>query len=396
MTFEKCSFILLAGGKGARMESPFKQFRHLGGMPLWAWSFKLSSELYDMGLIGEVIVVFPKGFDFSNEVKLLNDLNVSFKVKIVEGGETRAISSLAGISAASGDYVLVHDAARPFASSSLVQRIISSITPLTGVIPLTPVRDALKKVSNKGEIFPVSRENLWSTQTPQAFPREKLIAVMKLADNNMSDEAEAWIKAGYPINFVEGEPSNIKVTYESDFKFCETIARGMSQWRVGHGFDVHPLRPWRKLILAGHLIPDAPLGLEGHSDGDVISHAVADALLGAAGEPDLGTLYPSSDERYKDASSIIFLEEISHFLSKKNWSLIWLDITLEAQLPRLSKLIDCFKINLENALSSLTWAMNKRINLKVKSGEYIGAVGKAQCMKCHAIATMRSDIAWRK
>jgi 2-C-methyl-D-erythritol 4-phosphate cytidylyltransferase/2-C-methyl-D-erythritol 2,4-cyclodiphosphate synthase len=93
MTFKKCSFILLAGGKGARMESPFKQFRLLGGMPLWAWSFKLSSELYDMGLIGEVIVVFPKGFDFSNEVKIINELNIPFKVNVVEGGETRAISS---------------------------------------------------------------------------------------------------------------------------------------------------------------------------------------------------------------------------------------------------------------------------------------------------------------
>ena len=396
MSFKKCSFILLAGGKGARMESPFKQFRLLGGMPLWTWGFKLSCELCEMGLIDEVIVVFPKDFDFSNEVKIINELNIPFKVNVVEGGETRAISSLAGIGAASGDYVLVHDAARPFASSSLVQRILSSITPLTGVIPLTPVRDALKKVSNKGEIIPVPRENLWCTQTPQAFPREELIAIMKFAGDNMSDEAEAWIKAGHPINFVEGEPSNIKVTYESDFKLCEMVAQGMSQWRVGHGFDVHPLRPWRKLILAGYLIPDAPLGLEGHSDGDVISHAVADALLGAAGEPDLGTLYPSSDERYKDASSIIFLEEISHFLSKKNWSLIWLDITLEAQLPRLSKFINCFKMNLENALSSLTWARNERINLKVKSGEHVGAVGKAQCMKCHAIATMRGDIAWRK
>ena len=129
MSFKKCSFILLAGGKGARMESPFKQFRLLGGMPLWAWGFKLSCELCEMGLIGEVIVVFPKDFDFSNEVKIINELNIPFKVNVVEGGETRAISSLAGISAASGDYVLVHDAARPFASSSLVQRIISSITP---------------------------------------------------------------------------------------------------------------------------------------------------------------------------------------------------------------------------------------------------------------------------
>ncbi|NLG94959.1 MAG: 2-C-methyl-D-erythritol 2,4-cyclodiphosphate synthase [Acetomicrobium flavidum] len=390
MFHKRCSFVLLAGGRGARMGSPFKQFRPLGGIPLWAWGLRLANRLYSMGLIEEAVVVFPRDIDFTDQIEHLDKFDMPSK--IVKGGETRPASSLAGVTASCGDYVLVHDAARPFASVRLVKRIISALTPESGVIPLTPVRDALKRVSGKGDIFPVSRENLWCTQTPQGFPREELIAAMQLAGDNISDEAEAWIKAGHEIKFVEGEPNNIKVTYESDLKFCETIAQGMGQFRVGHGFDVHPLRPWRKLILAGYDIPDAPLGLDGHSDGDVISHAVADALLGAAGEPDLGTLYPASDERYKDASSLIFLQEISRLLSQKNWSLIWLDVTLEAQLPRLSGYIERFKENLEDVLSNLIWNKGKVVNIKVKSGEGVGAVGRARCMRCHCIATMRGDI----
>lgn len=390
MSHKKCSFVLLAGGRGARMGSPFKQFRPLGGIPLWAWGLKLANKLYSVGLIDETVVVLPRDIDLTDHIEHLGRFDMPSKA--VRGGETRSASSLAGITASCGNYVLVHDAARPFASVCLVERIISALTPQSGVIPLTPVRDALKKLSGKGDILPVSRENLWCTQTPQAFPRKELIAAMQLAGDNISDEAEAWIKAGHDIKFVEGEPSNIKVTYESDLQFCETIARGMGQLRVGHGFDVHPLRPWRNLVLAGYTIPDAPLGLDGHSDGDVISHAVADALLGAAGEPDLGTLYPPSDERYRGSLSLIFLWEISRLLSQKNWSLIWLDVTLEAQLPRLSGYIERFRENLEDALASLIWHRGKAVNIKVKSGEGVGAVGRARCMRCHCIATMRGDI----
>jgi 2-C-methyl-D-erythritol 4-phosphate cytidylyltransferase/2-C-methyl-D-erythritol 2,4-cyclodiphosphate synthase len=392
MNLKNCSFVILAAGKGARMNTPFKQFRLLGGIPLWVWGVKLGRKLYDMNLICEVVVVFPKDYDFSSHVEVLQAHKMPFKA--INGGDTRAMSSILGVKASDGDYVLVHDAARPLASSNLVKKIISALSPEAGVIPLIPVRDSLKRVSEVGEIVPVSRENLWCTQTPQAFPRRELISVIEMVGDGVFDEAEAWIKTGRHINFVEGEPSNVKITYESDFKLCHNIVEGMSPLKVGHGFDIHPLRPWRKLILAGEFIPSAPLGLDGHSDGDVISHAVADALLGAAGEPDLGSLYPSSDERYKNANSLLILEEIAHLLFEKAWILISLDVTLEAQIPKLGCYVDTFKTNLERALSVLTYRRCDIVNLKIKSGEGVGAVGTARCMRCHAVAAMRGAMEW--
>ena len=383
------SFILVAAGSGSRMRRPGaadvpKQFRALASMPVWEWSARIAERLYIGGRIDELIVVLPSSF-----MERLVIPSFTCPVKLVAGGAARTDSVKAGLIAASGDFVLVHDAARPFLTEDTCLALIEATNRERGAVPLLASVDSLKFVEGD-TITALDRSAIYRTQTPQVFPRAALLDVIPSGGDGATDEATLWLAAGRELGWVEGDAMNFKITTEYDWQVANALTAASRETRTGFGFDVHELAPERPLVLGG-LTLSSPLGLLGHSDADIVCHAISDALLGAAGEGDIGTLFPADDESYRGADSTILLERVLRLIHEKRWRVVWLDVTLAAQVPRLGgeltkisdNLCDIFTRNGEDA----------KLSLKVKSGERVGSVGRAECMTCYAVATLeRFDV----
>ena len=370
------SFIIVAGGKGSRFGTK-KQFMKLGDKSLWQWSADSAAELKDSG-VNEIILVIPKDSD-KNEILW----NSPLPFKIIHGGDTRSESVLNGLNTASCEYVLIHDAARPFADKNLFLRLMNATDENSGAIPVLPVADALKKIDGEN-ISIVNRDGLFVTQTPQSFPREKLIEAVKL-NLSAKDEAESWLSAGHKLKSVEGNKMNFKITWTEDMATARALAEKnfpRSQTRTGLGYDVHQLVPERKLILGGIEIKDSPLGLLGHSDADLLTHAVMDSILGAAGLDDIGNIFPASDEKFRNADSIELLKEVLKLVKNSGWRVDFVDAVVEAQVPRLNKYREEIKKNFEKFFD---------INIKFKSAENLNDSGRGLSMTCWACATLSRE-----
>ncbi|WP_234986062.1 2-C-methyl-D-erythritol 2,4-cyclodiphosphate synthase [Dethiosulfovibrio salsuginis] len=362
----------MAAGKGTRLGGTPKQFRSLGHKKVWEWSLDLARSL----TIDQIVLVLPE----DSEDILTGDNSDFF---ITSGGSTRALSVIKGLEACSSDWVLIHDGARPFASSDLCRSLMDSVSTDEGAIPVLPIDDAVKKINSDGSLDAVNRDSLLATQTPQVFHRLSLLNILKQNADGFRDEAEAWLESGGNIVTVPGEKSNFKITTEEDWNIAQDIVSG-PDLRIGLGFDVHPLVPGRPLILGG-IEFDSPLGLAGHSDADLICHSIADGILGAAGLPDIGLLFPASDDSYKNADSYALLLKVIAMALDKGWDVQWVDVVLNAQLPRIGNRVQEIKDKLNEA-----WGKNVyKINLKIKSGEGVGAVGEGLCMTCHASVTAK-------
>ena len=373
------SFIIVAGGKGSRMGGEQKQFLMLDNKPVWQWSAEEAVKLKNSG-ISEIILVIPQDYD-KNKISWENpDINF----KIIYGGSQRAESVLNGVNAAKCDYVLIHDAARPFADKNLFLDLMNKTDEETGAVPLLPVADALKKIDKDKKISIIERDGLYATQTPQSFHRKKLIeALEKKLD--AKDEAEAWNEAGHNLIKVDGQRLNFKITWQEDMTMARAIARQKNQkiMRTGIGYDVHQLVPERKLILGGIEIKNSPLGLLGHSDADLLTHAIMDAVLGAAGLEDIGNIFPAGDEKFKNADSIKLLEEVLRRVKNNGWHIDFIDAVVEAQVPRLNKYRDEIKNNLQKFFD---------VNIKFKSAETLNDAGRGLSMTCWAAATLTKEL----
>lgn len=372
------SFVIVAGGKGLRLGGTPKQLRSLGGSPLWTWSARCAQVLFDAGEITDLVLVVPAG-----QEELFDRSFLSMPHRCVAGGATRTDSVRSGLSAACGAFVLVHDGARPFLSPDLCRRLMAATTERHGAIPLCPVNDALKIQTQNGPVS-LDRGAVRATQTPQAFPRRPLLDLLE-GGVAFLDEGEAWLENGRDLATVEGERMNFKITDEADWKIARALVAEPVTMRTGHGFDVHPLVPGRDLLLGGVRI-EAPLGLDGHSDADIVCHAVSDALLGAAGLPDLGTLFPASEERYRGADSYELLRQVLLRVVAEGWEVLWVDVTLHAQIPRLGSRLASVREKMGELFDE---EEEPRFNIKVKSGERVGSVGSGASMECHALATLR-------
>ena len=364
------SFIIAAGGSGRRMGGKKKQFMTLDNKELWQWSADEAEKLKDSG-IQEIIIVLPEGYS-------VDWVNHSIPLKIAKGGSTRAESVCSGLKESISDFVLVHDAARPLASKELFIRLMDSVNQDCGVVPVLPVSDALKKIDENQKISCIDRDNLYITQTPQVFPRIKLLEILQNCPDS-KDEAEAWLKI-YPdkLKYVDGEKFNFKITTDYDMRLARSLVSNNKIIRSGLGFDVHKLVPERKLILGGVLI-DSSLGLLGHSDADLLTHSIMDAILGAAGLPDIGNLFPASDSRYKDINSIELLREVLNLVNSQGWRVEFVDSFICAQVPRLNKYREIIIKNLSQFFN---------INLKFKSAEKLDDSGRGLSMTCQAIANL--------
>ena len=381
MKRETWSFIIVAGGTGTRLGGIPKQFRLLDGRPVWKWSAKIAEELWKDGIVQELVIVVPD--DYLTEMKGQCDLKIP--TRLAPGGATRSQSVMNGLKNSCGSHVLVHDAARPFITRELCLELIRNSEVHGSSVPLLGSSDSLKRLES-GKLTCVDRKEYLRTQTPQAFEKSSLIDAIVSFGFEGTDEAEAWIASGRDIFITLGSESNFKITSQFDWEVASSITGGRKIQRTGHGFDIHQLVKGRKLILAGIEIENSELGLLGHSDADIVFHAVMDAILGAAGLPDIGTLFPASDPKWKDADSRELLKAVVSKVHSEGWNIDWVDITLQAQSPKLGHMIPIFI----SSVSSVT-AENKptsNFNMKVKSGEHCGSVGRNECMVCHGVATL--------
>lgn len=380
--------VVPAAGRGARVGSPQnKIWIEIAGRPLIEWTIAALQRCSDVATI--VVAARP------DEVSVLGaHLARWTKVRaVVPGGDTRSESVRAGLAALPPecDIVLVHDAARPAVSERLVAQVARAAREHGAAVPGLPVSDTLKRTGSDGRVLEtVDREGLWRVQTPQGARVADLRAAFEILGSQamtLTDEAAVLEMAGYPVFVVPGEERNIKVTYPEDISRAAAILSGAAcgppEFRTGFGYDVHALAEGRPLWLGGERIPH-DRGLVGHSDADVLLHAVCDALLGAAGMGDIGVLFPDSDPAHKDRPSIEFVLEVAERLRAGDWRVENVDVTLLAERPRIGPYRDAMASNIARALGTA----EDRINIKATTSERLGFVGRAEGLACWAVAAI--------
>ena len=360
-------FIILASGQSKRFNSKkAKQFIRYKNKALFEHSVEkaLSSKLFK-----KIILVV-------NDKKQIKK-RLSKKVLIIKGGKERSDSSLIAlkfIKKFKPNNILIHDAARPNFTIKLLNKLIKSLKKNKASVPVIKSKDSIKyKIKN--QLFNLSRENSFLTQTPQAFKFIDLYNLYIKQTNKIQDEATLFIENNLKINFIKGENLNSKITFKEDVIKEKTF--------FGIGFDIHRLTKGKKLYLGGVKIPFHS-GLKGHSDGDVILHAIIDALLGAMNKKDIGTYFPSDKNKFKNIRSPKMLIPIIQLLKNKNFYINNLDINLICEKPKISK----YRNKIISSLIKLINLDKNVINLKGKTVEKLGLIGKEKAIACEVIVSI--------
>ena len=360
-------FVILAAGKSRRFKGNIdKQYHIYKNKEILEHSIKKS---LDSGLFKKIIVV-------TNNLKYLKKKKYSKFVSVIKGGKERSDSSLNALKFLKKfkpKNVYIHDAARPDFSIKLLKDISKNLKKNKAVVPIINSRDSIK-YKLKNEVFNLNRKNSLLTQTPQAFRFNELYNLAIKENFKINDEATLFLNRNYRIKFIPGENSNNKITYLDDIKTPKTFH--------GIGFDIHKLVKNKKLFLGGAKIPFHS-GLRGHSDGDVILHAITDAILGALRRKDIGTYFPNT-KKLKNIRSSKILKPIIKNLYKSNFSINNLDINLICEQPKVSK----YRTKIVNSISKLTSLKKDLINLKGKTVEKLGLIGKEKAIACEVIISI--------
>jgi len=305
--------------------------------------------------------------------------------KVVLGGAERRDSVWAGLQEVSAGtaIVLVHDAARPFISRETISACIAAVQRHGAAVVAMPVADTLKQATPDGMVAgTVPRARLWGAQTPQGFKYQLLFTAYQqaIAENwAVTDDASVMERAGHRVALVEGNAMNFKITRPDDHAIAERLlGNGM---RVGFGYDVHRLVTDRALVLGGVTVPHSH-GLLGHSDADVLTHAIMDALLGAAALGDIGQHFPDTDPQYRGIASLALLSDVVLLLNEAGYTPTSLDATLVAQTPRLAPFIP----EMQTRLAATLGIRPERVSVKATTTEGLGFVGENAGMAAYATA----------
>lgn len=385
------SAIIAAGGRGQRVGGPVpKQLLTVGGRSLLERSVAL---FLDHPQIDELVVALPP--DLAAEPPPY--LRAARKpVRIVAGGPRRqdSVANAFAATDAGTDVVVIHDAARPFATPALISRTIAAAAESGAALAALPSRDTVKRASPAQTAFvaeTIPRASIYLAQTPQAFTRRVLRDALSLggADAEATDEASLAERAGHPVRIVEGEQTNIKITTQEDLAVAEALATPQAAppartGRAGTGYDLHRLVVGRPLVLGGVMIPfeRGPLG---HSDGDVVCHAVTDAILGALALGDIGRHFPDSDPRWKDASSTDLLRRAVAIVQSAGYQVGNVDVTVILEAPKIRGYVDAMRRAVADALGTSV----DQVSIKGKTNEGVDAVGRGEAIAAHAVALLR-------
>ena len=360
-------FIILASGQSKRFNSnKLKQYIIYKNKPLFEHSIEkaLASKLFK-----KIILVV-------NSKKQINK-KFSKNVVIIKGGKERSDSSLIGleyIKKFKPSNVLIHDAARPDFSLQLLKNLVKSLKKNKAVIPTVNTKDSIKYKVKK-QLFNLNRDHSFSTQTPQAFRFNDIYNLSIKQKTKIQDEATLFIENNLKVKFIKGENSNNKITYKEDINTNKTF--------IGIGFDIHRLIKSKKLYLGGLKIPFHS-GLKGHSDGDVIIHSIIDALLGAMRKKDIGTLFPDNKKKFKNIRSPKMLKPVIQIMDKNDFYINNVDINLICEQPKVSK----YRDKIIKSLSKLLNIDSSLINLKGKTVEKLGLIGKEKAIACEVIVSI--------
>ena len=397
--------IIPASGLGRRLGSHLdKAFVSIAGQPLLAHTLNAFQECPDV----DEIVVVVQGERVPEAEALVRERGFSKVSSVTPGGDTRQDSVRNGLARIAPDceIVAIHDGARPLVTREIISSTIEAARSDRAVIAAVPVIDTVKTAPDGRFISStLDREKLYAVQTPQTFARDVIESAYEraYADHYVgTDDASLVERLGIPVRIVEGSYENIKITTPTDILIAEAImARRISDSsavasakadfgfrissfppaRIGHGYDVHRFAPGRKLILGGVEFPGEE-GLLGHSDADVMLHAAADAVLGAAGAGDIGRHFPDTDPAYKDISSLMLLARTAKIAEEFGWRVANLDITLIAERPRIAAHVSHMRANIAEALGIGL----ERVNVKGSTAEGLGPVGEGLGIECHAVA----------
>lgn len=374
--------LVVAAGRGKRLsEERPKQYLPLGRTTVLTHA--LHSFMNHPDVTHVQVVINPEDHRLYEESCL--DLNL---LPAVAGGATRQESVRAGLEALRNltpDVVLIHDAARPFVSRRVIDRVLNGLFLHDGCIPVVPVTDTLKRRSSVNVLSAgPDRTELVASQTPQGFDYQKIMAAHDTCDtSNLTDDAAVAESAGLKVTSVPGDTDNFKITLPEDLRRAEKMLHVTGEMRTGFGFDVHRFGPGTFVVLCGCQIPHKS-GLIGHSDADVGLHALTDALFGALGDGDIGSHFPPEDPKWLNANSSLFLQEANKRLKQRGGRLINLDLTLICEAPRIGPYRDTMRAN----ISRLLGIAQSRIGLKATTTEKLGFTGRGEGIAAQAVVTL--------
>jgi 2-C-methyl-D-erythritol 4-phosphate cytidylyltransferase / 2-C-methyl-D-erythritol 2,4-cyclodiphosphate synthase len=372
--------IVLAGGNSHRFKSNIgKTYQKIAGKSLVEISVIKARQFKE---IKNIVLVYNK--KDSKRVKSLKLKNVH----LIAGGNSRQKSTYNALKYLNNkkgiSKVLIHDAARPNFSIKLFNSIIKNMKNARAVVPKIKIQDAVKQIidsSNNEYILGKKKDNLFLTQTPQAFNLKEIYQLHKnKASKYKDDDISLYIDLN-KVKFIEGEKSNFKITDKSDFENLKKIYK--SNINVGIGFDVHRLVPKRKLYLAGLKIK-SPLGTLGHSDGDPVLHSIMDAILGACKMGDIGKMFSDKSKKFKNIRSTILLKQVISEIKSKGYLINNIDINIITQTPKIKN----FKNKMINSIAKLCEINNDQINIKGKTTEKLGVIGKEKAIACEVITSV--------
>jgi 2-C-methyl-D-erythritol 4-phosphate cytidylyltransferase/2-C-methyl-D-erythritol 2,4-cyclodiphosphate synthase len=384
------SAIVAAAGKGRRFGAPEnKVFAPLAGQTVLHWSIL---RLVDSRAVDEVVIVTG-----SEDLKRVGEIAAGFPIvrTVCEGGAERynsVVNALAHVTAGT-EVVAVHDGARPLTTPELIAAVIREAKEHGAALPAIPVSDTLKRSEDGAETREtVERKGLYGVQTPQAFRYDLLVEAYRSAAEagfTGTDDASYVERLGHPVRLVPGERNNLKITVQEDLQMAEALLSPALTIRTGFGYDVHQLIPDRKLVLGGvPLEHPQGLGLDGHSDADVLLHAIADALLGAAALGDIGEHFPNTDERYRGVSSLVLLGAVAKLVREKGWEPVNVDAMLLAERPKIRPHVITMRTRIAEALEISPEA----VSVKATTNERLGFEGREEGMAAHAVATIRRQV----
>lgn len=389
--------LILAAGKGSRLlsitDGIAKQFFLWKGVPLY---WQSSMQFMCCARIRGIVFVFPSEIKSSEEEvvdNLANQYGLKLPYRIISGGKFRqdSVRNALFVLPTTCSHVLIHDAARPFISPKLINNVIHALEAgALGVIPGIPVTDTVKYIDKDQTIHTPSREQLIAAQTPQGFHLKTILEGHNRATVEkwtVTDDGSILEMCGYPVQIINGEIENKKITFPQDLHSMEKQKTIIPV--VGYGYDVHRYadeeqgkQPSYVMKLGGISIPNAPR-IIAHSDGDVVIHALMDALLGCLGGGDIGLHFPDSDKHYAGIDSVILLDHILTKLLESSIKIVHMDVTIVAQVPKISPYRDAIR----NNLSKLLDLELRSVNIKATTEEGLGFTGECKGIKAIIVVT---------